>query len=511
MILVPDTDATGRANVENNYRLLRDANPNVIIQVVHGVEHLAYTDRGAEKHCKDLGDVLKHFGAEKVYELMVANRWAVEEWLIRYTITKLNDKTGLPFHEKGRQMQLVRGFLGEVNDQIALDHLVPFLAEHWKIRAEEARGWFYSNLAASDVVSAQHLIKDMWEAQAEALMFNADKDNVIPFGYPEIDSCLPGGGARKGWLAMFLGKSGTGKTMLSTALLGNMAGQGTRSIIFSLEQKAGALWERMACQIMDMDHEGIHELMDELWVKIGEELTADNPPDLRTLLQHNCPELAEVNKVHENLYIVDNTPTGENDAVEMTPGKVQAIIREINMTKFEERPCDVVFIDHLGILEVPEHAPRDVKGNDLAAPGFIMQELFKVSKSTNTLMCVLQQLPKEVKPGVPVDYDAGRGGSKQTDFCDLIFSIWRPEQQIDLDDVERQAVAGEYKLRVGKNRHGPSATAHLFFDKTSLRIIPAANVKMPVVDGFVVGGDGASSSTTRSRSPSAPARTPSRS
>ena len=994
VILVPDTDTTGRANVENNYRLLREANAKVIIQVVHGVETLTYTQRGVEKQCKDLGDVLQHFGADKLHELLISNRWPVEEWLIRFHVTKLNEKTGEPFHEKGRQMQLVREILGGVNDQIALDHLVPFLAEHWRIRQEEARGWFYSNLAASDVVSAQHLIKDVWQAQAEALEFNADKDNVIPFGYEDIDRCLPGGGARKGWLCMYLGKSqpldadvltpsgwrqmgdlcvgdevvnpegglariravypqgvrdvyrvtftdgastecdllhlwqarvgdssmpeiltlreiltrwpaetveipsydgaglgvprqlasvglsrsveaqcialdsdnqlyvtddnivthnsGTGKalavdepvltpggwvpigelavgdevvdpatggvarvtgvypqgerqlyratfsdgtsvecdgdhlwevqqpgqprrvrttldikdriarggyhnhhriplpapvqfagrldrpvdpyvlgvllgdgsltgrslrlasmdpdlverfgarlpvgvavelsnapterdrgayyvrcadghsrntlwpmleelgvrgctsadkfvpdaykyapiadrlellrglmdtdgsigattnnttgtktaivefcsvserlaadvsflvrslggiakvtpspsgyrngdgqhvacrtryrvhvalpeeinpfqidrkaslfvrsrtprkrfisieptriadavcikvdsprelfitrdfivthnTMLSTALLGNMASLGTRSIIFSLEQKAGALWERMACQILDMDHEGVQALMEDLWEKVGEELTADNPPDIRKLLDSNCPELAAVNEVHKNLYIVDNTPTGEQDAVAMTPGKIQAIIREINMTKFEDRPADVVFIDHLGILEVPEHAPRDVKGNDLAAPGFIMQELFKVCKATNTLMCVLQQLPKEVKPGVPVDYDAGRGGSKQTDFCDLIFGIYRPEMQIDLDDAERQALAGEYKLRLGKNRHGPSATAHLFFDKTSLRIIPAANVKMPVVDGLIQGGDGASDDDT---------------
>lgn len=493
VILVPDTDATGRANVENNYRLLREANAAVVIQVVYGVDDLTYTEKGQEKTCKDLGDVLKHFGAEQVHTLMVDNRWPVEEWLIRYIIGLRNVTTGEPFHEKTRQMVLVREILGNVNDQIALDHIVPFLAESWRIRVEEARGWFYSNLAASDVVSAQHLIKDMWQAQAEALEFNADKDNVIPFGYEEIDRCLPGGGARKGWLTMWLGKSGTGKTMMSTALLGNMASSGTRSIIFSLEQKAGALWERMACQILDMDHEGVQELMESLWEKVGEELSADNPPDLRKLLDHNCPELAEVNKVHKNLYIVDNTPTGEQEAVSMTPGKISAIIREINMTKFEDGPCDVVFIDHLGILEVPEYAPRDVKGNDLAAPGFIMQELFKVCKATNTLMCVLQQLPKEVKPGVPVDYDAGRGGSKQTDFCDLIFGIYRPEMQIDLDDEERQSLAGEYKLRLGKNRHGPSATAHLYFDKVSLRIIPAANVKMPIVDGFVQGGDGVSS------------------
>jgi DNA primase/replicative DNA helicase len=768
VVLVPDTDTTGRLNVENNYRILRDANPNVIIQVVHGVEALKYQGKdGAELSCKDLGDVLEHHGAERVFELLIESRWPAEEWLIREIVGRKNAKTGEPFHLRSRQMQLIRGILSEVNDQIALDHVVPYLAHEWNIRPEDARGWFYSSLSASDVISAQHLIKDMWQAEYEALKFMID-ENVVPFGYEEIDGCLPGGGARKGWLVMHLGKSGSGKalaatepvltptgwveigqlrvgdqvidpatgrpthvtgvfpqgqrqlyratfsdktsvecdgehlwqvelplnheqkvrttleikagmvpgtpernpwipltapvelgtgerlptdpwlvgallgsgslvrpaetwfvprsylfasaanrlkllqglldtdgfigrgdaddpgtvvefaaaskqlaedllflvrslggvaevergyarsgdqeetrgigpnrycvrlalpagispftleakaamysrqkltrkrfvsieptrmaeavcikvaapselfitrdftvthnTMLSTALLANQAIHGVRAIIFSLEQKAGSLWERMACQVLDKTHDEVHELMQELWDRIEPELAGETP-DIEKILAAGCPELAEVNELHKNLYIVDNVPSDSEQAVEMTPGKIQSIIREINMTKFESGPADVVYIDHLGILAVPEYAPNDVKSNDMAAPGFIMQELFKVCKATNVLMNVLQQLPKEVKPGIAPDYDSGRGGSKQTDYCDLIFTIWRPEMQIDLEDSEREILRGEYRLRLAKNRHGPNRTAHLYFDQDSLRIIPAANIPMPV-------------------------------
>jgi DNA primase/KaiC/GvpD/RAD55 family RecA-like ATPase len=479
-ILVPDFDSTGRINVENNYRKLRAANPNVIVQVVHSLDDNEGGDDG-KPPCKDLADVLKHHGEEKVFRVMVERRWPVEEWLIREIIGRKNPKTGEPYHDKVRQMQLVREVLSNVNDRIALDQVIPLLAEAWKIREKDAHGWFYSNLSPADVVSAQHLLKSPWQAEWEALEFQAD-DNVIPIGYEAIDRCLPGGGARKGWLSMFIGKSGTGKTMLSTAILANMAQHGIRAIMFSLEQKAGALWERMARQVLDIDQQELHELMSGLWERIKDEPMPSDESALRRLLDENCPELAKVNELHKNLYIVDNVPSGDMKALDMTPGRIESIIREVNTTKFEGRPADVVVIDHLGILKVPEDAPLDVRSNDLAAPGYIMQELFEVCKATDVFMMVLQQLPKEIKPGVPFDYDAGRGGSKQTDYCDLIFQIWRPDQQADLDDVERESLAGVYMLKLGKNRHGGSVTAELFFDTHSLRIIPRSWVEMPTRD-----------------------------
>lgn len=138
-----------------------------------------------------------------------------------------------------------------------------------------------------------------------------------------------------------------------------------------------------------------------------------------------------------------------------------------------------MIIDHLGILKVPDDAPMDIKSSDTMAPGFIMQQLFEVCKAANVFMIILQQLPKEVAPGVPFSYDAGRGGSKQTDYCDYIFQIWRPEQAAELEDAERASLEGEYKLAFGKNRFGASTLSHLYFDKATLRIMPALRVTQP--------------------------------
>lgn len=470
IVLVPDMDETGRIQVEHNIAKLREAYAlseralralpvPLEIQVLHDLDRFAYKGPdGAEHSCKDLGELLQHFGAETVAKTLRENRRPSEEWLIRQVIEARNPVTGGSFHSKQRQMQLVAGILADVRHRQALDHLIPVLADAWSIRIEEARGWFYSNLSSDTAASHQHLIKDIDQAQEEARLFLSEK-NVIPFGYDEIDRALPGNGARKGWLAMLLGKSGTGKTMLASQVLANMAEHGVRAIFFSLEQKAGQLYERIACQVLDK-----------------------TTPEVEELIASNSPELQRVNALYRNLYIVDNVPTETEDAVEMTPKRIEAIIREVNMTHFERRPADVVMIDHLGILVPPEDAPSSVRRDEMQAPGFIMQELFKVCKAVNVMMLVLQQLPKEVSPGKPFSYDAGRGGSKQTDYCDLIFCVWRPEQAADIDDTERSAVKGQYKLQLGKNRYGPQSLAHLFFDSSSLRIIPALRIVMPTDD-----------------------------
>lgn len=629
IILIPDTDSTGQGNIEENLRKLRSVNSNVEIQLVVGIDEIQYEEGGVKKPCKDIGEILQHFGTEKVAEVLENNRIAAPEWEIRRIVEAKNSKTGQPFHSRTAQMKLIAAVLENVTTKEALDHLVAYLARNWKMREDLVQNWFHSKLNPDNVVAVQSLVKDAVQSRLEAQAFLSDT-NVIPLGFDELDRCLPGGGARPGQLMMLLGKSGTGKaqpldakvltpsgwrlmgalsvgdevinprgpiarvigvfpqgereiyrvgfddggetecdlehlwqitrdgteqvktlreileeaplsenpvlipstsakmlmanpevpaevatqapvyiparrmvsadpvgrkeaqcikldsenelyitddwiithnTMLASQMLANMADRDINSIFFSLEQRAGSFYSRLACQALDMPTYEAEEL-----IRAGD------------------PSLEQVDEIYKNMYIVDNVPTATTDAVEMSPGRIQAIIQEINMTKFGEKPADIVIIDHLGILEPGPDAPRDVRGSDLQAPGYIMQELFKVCKATNVFMIVLQQLPKEVAAGVPFSYDAGRGGSKQTDFCDFILQIYRPEQKADLDDNERAEVEGQYKIILGKNRYGSSTVGHFYFDKSTLRIMPVLQVGQPQgenPDGPVIEIEGA--------------------
>jgi hypothetical protein len=211
--------------------------------------------------------------------------------------------------------------------------------------------------------------------------------------------------------------------------------------------------------------------------------------EVEEFIKGDAPELEKVRELYKNMLLVDNVPTETTEAVSMTPGKVQSIIQEANLTHFEGKPVDVVIIDHLGILEVGSEAPSDIMKSETAAPGWIMRELFKVCKATRVFMIVLQQLPKQVPAGVPFAMDAGWGGSAQTNFCDYIIQIWRPEQAEGLDDTARLEVEGQYKIALGKNRFGPGALGHYFFDKTTLRILPPLRITQPKTANLDGGDD----------------------
>lgn len=447
IILIPDFDATGMSSVRTNIDAIRQANPQVEIQIISS---LAFEDI----HPKDLGELLQKKGAEAVAWVLAERRIPAEEWLIRDILDATIAKTGKPAHSKSRQMELVAEILGDVRHRLTLDHMVPLLAEKWNVGEAQARGFLNANIGGQAALPAQHLMKTITQAHVEAMEY-LQEAFVIPTGFEEIDRCLPGGGARTKQLAMFLGKSGTGKTMLTTQMLANMARTGIRSIFFSLEQPAGQLYLRMVCQTLEVGMDRAMELI------VGDD-----------------ESLGEVDRLFENLVIVDNVPADATQMVDMTPSRIMKIIQEINLTRFSE-PAQVVAIDHLGIVKVPEDAPRSVQSDDLQAAGYIMQELFAVTKITDVFMLVLQQLPKEVKAGVSFSMDAGRGGSKQTDYCDYIAQIWRPEQSSELDDEEKMAVSGQYKLALGKNRHGANTLANLYFDKATLRIIPALSIMPP--------------------------------
>jgi DNA primase/replicative DNA helicase len=250
----------------------------------------------------------------------------------------------------------------------------------------------------------------------------------------------------------------THNTMLTTQVLTNMVRANVPAIFFSLEQPPSQLYMRMVCQALDVNLDEAAEL-----VETGSE------------------RLEELRELYKDLIIIDNVPNSDGIVEPMTPGRVQKITQEVNMLKLS-RPAQVVAIDHLGIMQPPEYAPASVKKDDMQAAGYIMQELFSVAKIMNVYMMVLQQLPKEVPPGEEFGYDAGRGSSKQTDYCDYIFCIWRPEMQVKLDDAERRALSGQYKLAIKKNRHGSSGTGHLWFDKRNLRILPALQVGIGYAD-----------------------------
>lgn len=199
IVLIPDFDSTGLAKVRTNIDTIRHANPLVEIQIISS---LAFEDA----HPKDLGELLQRKGAEAVARILAEQRVSAEEWLIRDVMDATIAKTGKPAHSKTRQMELVAEILEGVRHRISLDHIVPMIAERWNIGESQARTFLNANIAGRDRLPAEHLLKNVEQAQTEATAYLRE-DFVIPHGFEALDRCFPGGGARTAQLSLWLGKA----------------------------------------------------------------------------------------------------------------------------------------------------------------------------------------------------------------------------------------------------------------------------------------------------------------
>lgn len=450
--LIPDFDVTGRIRLYKNIEMLRSVMPEMDIRVLHGLDQLRYTDpeTGEEKACKDPADVLQHHGEAVLAELLERNWWMADEHKIRNIVEGDWD---IP-----QQIELVHQILSEARHTIAVDGIVPLLAERWGRDESVVRTFLHQSASrGAGVIDSASIIASIEDAQRAAEEYLAE-DFVITTDYERINDCLPGGGFRLGQLCMILGKSGTGKTTLMANLLWQfLRRQNLPCVFFSLEQPKS-----------------------QVYITLTQIALGVTSKEAEELIKNRDERLQEVNQLFQNLTIVDNVPRDDAPTQEMTPARVAKLLHEINLTRSEE-PVKVVCIDHLGIIKAEPHAPSKVHDDP---SGWAMEQFFHICKQTQTFFIVLQQLPKEVEPGQPVSYDQGRGASQQTDFCDYIITIWRPDQARNLSDEDRVALAGQYKFCLDKNRHGPNKViAHLTFDHSKRRITTESQYGVP--DAFL--------------------------
>lgn len=447
IVFIPDFDNTGRSKVAKNISQIRRIDPKTEIKILYGIDEYSYTNaEGEETPCKDVGELLEHHGEKVVAKVLRENRMSADEYRIREILD-------YDHWTKEMQIQLVAEILAQVQHTIELDNLVPEIAKKWNVPEAEVKRFLHSEVAHKESSLGASLISTIEDAHEAAVEYLKD-GFAIQTGFPTIDQCLPGGGFKLRQLSLWLGKSGVGKTNLILNLIRNMCEyQNLPVVFFSLEQPKAQLYMRLVQMILGVNSEQANEIVK----------------------KDDIERLKTVDEKLKNLMIVDGVPDEGTDRPQMTPATIARFIQEVNLTRFS-RPTAAVFIDHLSMCKAGESAPRHAREDENALAGYLMEEFFIVCKETNTLFIVLQQLPKDVRPGKEFSYDAGRGGSRQTDFSDYIFCLWRPEQDEELDEDERMAVEGQYKIKIGKNRHGMSKTAHCVFDWHNLRIDERGNI-----------------------------------
>lgn len=437
--LVADMDTTGKIGIDKNIDALRNADPDLDIRVLHGIDALPAGDNG--KTCKDAADVLQHHGAERLAGLLKSSWWSADEFRIRRIIDDpLWDKTG--------QIDLVNDVLRRARHSIKLDEIVPLLSERWETPETVVRAFMHDQKARGvSLADSASIISNVDEARVAAKAF-LEEGYVIPTPYKKLNEGMPGGGMRLGQLCGIVGKSGAGKSTFLLNLIWDWCRNRIPVLFFTLELPKSVLYIMLVQVALGVHEDVAHEM-----------IKADDQ------------KLQQVDDLFRDyLVLVDNVPTDSQPVDPMTPARIAHLINEVNIVRGGE-PIKVVAIDHLGITKAPDEAPNNIKENEIAASGWIMEQLFSIAKATQTMVVVLMQMKREFTAGVMPTPESFRGTSQAMDFLDYGWGIWRNEQEPGISEETRIGRKGQYGVNYWKNRWGPQLIANLRFTPRTRRIM----------------------------------------
>jgi len=441
--LLVDNDTTGHNQAERNILALEAAakklNVPIEIRVNYG------TFRGPDsKDIKDPAEYLERYGAEELSRALREDWWSSVEYRVRRVIN-------MPMSEPAQQ-QAVKAILAETRSSVAVDGIVPLLAEHWNANISTVRKFVLDWLGKqASVQDNRSLLATVQQAFQEARL-RTQNVQIIQTDFQQLNKSLENEGFEPGWLNTIAARSGTGKTTLAVNLLWQFCRRRIPCIFFSLEQPKTAIYTYLA------------------------QITLNKTfPEIKKMIANSDPALKKVDEVFGNyLIIVDNVPTEENPTIQpMTPRRIKELIHDVNIMFARDRPIQVVMVDHLGMMSADEDAPRETREHSFAVPGYVMDRFYTMGKELSVCFFVLQQLNiRGAPPGEPVTMQSLRGVTQQVDLSNTIIGIYRPEQKEDLTEAERVQYRNQYILHFVKNRHGPQESKILlYFDPTTKRIV----------------------------------------
>jgi len=154
--------------------------------------------------------------------------------------------------------------------------------------------------------------------------------------------------------------------------------------------------------------------------------------------------------------LLSSAPIWIDDSAAMTPLELRSKARRIK----QEQNVGLVIVDYLQLMREPELAENRVQ--EISA---ISRALKALAKELDTPVIALSQLSRapEQRGGEsrrPQLSDLRESGAIEQD-ADVVIFIYRPEMYAKPED--RDEVAGQAEIIIGKQRNGPTGTVKLYF------------------------------------------------
>jgi replicative DNA helicase len=240
----------------------------------------------------------------------------------------------------------------------------------------------------------------------------------VTLGYPDLDAAIRG--VAPGEVMQVLGRSGVGKTAFMLNLVDRMTAHGELpSLIFSLEQQGTEIFERMASLVTGLPAREI------------EQRARDEDPELVQRFHEVCRRWHHV--------VVVERPC--------TVAQLDDHIAAARSSKLWAEPLRLVAVDYIGLLGARRPATPYEQVSEAA------RELKRLAKVYRVALVSLCQVGREGESGgEPVTLRSGRDSGVLEEAADYVLGIWRPELSDKLAKDERRALAGQFKVRVLKNR-----------------------------------------------------------
>lgn len=254
----------------------------------------------------------------------------------------------------------------------------------------------------------------------------------VPTGWPSIDRII--GGLIPGNLIIVAGRPGKGKSALAANLLVNVARQGERTVLVSLEMTAAEIGMRLICREAELNWESLRD------GKVNDAAT----------------------KMVDAAGALSDLPMTVIDQSRVTVGYLRSVVQA-------QRPA-VLIVDYLQLMSGPQRQSRE---QEVAG---ISRGLKLLAKEEEVCVVALAQMNRGVEM-------RGEGASPQ--LMDLRDSgALEQDADIVMFLVPRNSTpyAAELHVEVAKNRNGMAKSAILGWDKPHVALSDAMREPVSKLD-----------------------------
>lgn len=403
IFLIPDNDKTGKAQVSNNIKLLKQRirNPIGVIDLPEGI--------------KDANDILK-YGT-------TIDRFESEHHEI-YLLKQELDKC----LEQQDEYEVARNFVRYTHNKMIRAEMADYLAERWNKPKELVRSHMETEVEIVDYEADLKTFDVALEGYKKTL--NEGTEGRVFFGLKDLDKRI--NGMKRGEVCFLMGRSGAGKTTKALNIIYRAIMNQKHNVNFnSLELPA----ENIVPQLLQ-----IHQ--DETEGKVANMV-------LENKLNYDDYFFEAMNK---RLRIIDR------------PGQTVDDIENYAVMSNEmfDKPLSLIVIDYFQYIKIGG-SDHYAAMSDTARR---MKELAKKLNCV-VLVLTQTSRDGGADGSTPLTLQSARDTGAIEETGDYVLGVYRPAASSKLSELERQAVQNEFYCQILKNRWGPIGKAKLWFEPQS--------------------------------------------